>query len=207
MTKIKLCGLSRVQDINAANGLMPDYIGFVFARKSRRYVPPEAAAALRGRLNEGIRAVGVFVCEKAETVAGLLNSGVIDLAQLHGGESGEYVERLRELTNRPLIQAFRVSSRADLELAFRSAADHILLDNGAGGTGEAFDWDMLRGFDRPYVLAGGLDPANVAGVVRALRPFAVDVSSGIETDGYKDAGKMRDFVEAVRAAAGKDGIL
>ena len=199
MTKIKLCGLRRPADIEAVNELRPDYIGFVFAGKSRRYVSPEAAKQLREKLDPAIRAVGVFVREAPETVAGLLAAGIIDLAQLHGGEDEDYIRRLRTLTDKPLIQAFRVESEADLARARGSTADYVLLDNGAGGTGAAFDWGLVRGFDRPWFLAGGLGPENVAGAVRALRPFAVDVSSGIETDGSKDYGKMRAFVEAVRA--------
>lgn len=201
MTKIKLCGLTRLPDIEAANALMPDYVGFVFARKSRRCVSPEQAKALREQLAPGIRAVGVFVREDPEAVAGLLTGGVIDVAQLHGGEGDDYIRRLRALTDRPLIQAFRVESEADLLRARASAADCVLLDNGAGGTGAAFDWELIRDFDRPYFLAGGLGPENVAGAVRALHPFAVDVSSGIETDGKKDHNKMRAFVEAVRTAS------
>ena len=204
MTRIKLCGLSRPCDIDAANALLPAYIGFVFAEKSRRCVCPEEARALRERLDPGIQAVGVFVRETPERVAELLNGGVIDLAQLHGGEDETYLERLRALTDRPLIQAFRVDSPADLARAERSTADHILLDNGPGGTGSAFDWSLLKGFARPFFLAGGLGPENAAQAVAALHPFAVDVSSGIETDGLKDRMKMRAFVEAVRAASGEE---
>lgn len=200
MTKIKLCGLTRPEDIEAANALKPDFIGFVFAQKSRRYVSPEMAGRLRAGLDPGIRAVGVFVREKPEQVAALLNAGVVDLAQLHGGEDADYIQRLRALTDRPLIQAFRVDNAADLERARASAADCILLDNGPGGTGAAFDWALLRGFERPYFLAGGLGPENVAAAVTALHPFAVDVSSGIETAGIKVPEKMRAFVQAVRGA-------
>ena len=203
MTKIKLCGLSRPCDIEAVNALLPDYIGFVFAKKSKRYVSPEAAGALREALNPAIRAVGVFVREDPAVVSGLLNGGVIDLAQLHGGEDEAYIARLRALTDKPIIQAFKIEAPADLDRARASKADYILLDNGAGGTGSAFDWSLLTGFDRPYFLAGGLGPGNVAQAIAALHPFAVDVSSGIETDGYKDVEKMRAFVMAARAADGK----
>jgi phosphoribosylanthranilate isomerase len=198
MTKIKLCGLSQPCDIEWANTLLPDYIGFVFARKSRRYISPMKAGALHEKLNPAIQAVGVFVNEAPEDVAALLNGGIIDIAQLHGGEDGDYIKALRKLTDRPLIQAFRVNRAADLDRAMESAADHILLDNGAGGTGTAFDWSVLAGFERPYFLAGGLGPENVGQAVTALRPFAVDVSSGIETDGAKDSMKMTAFVNAVR---------
>ena len=200
MTRIKLCGLSRPCDIDAANALLPDFIGFVFAKKSRRYVSPETAKALRETLNPTIRAVGVFVREEPEIIANLLSDGIIDLAQLHGGEDEAYIARLRVPTDKPLIQAFRIEAPADLDRARASAADYILLDNGAGGTGAAFDWSLLRGFDRPYFLAGGLGPGNVAEAIAALHPFAVDVSSGIETDGMKDYNKMTAFVSAVRKA-------
>ena len=198
MTKIKLCGLSRPCDIEWANALLPDYIGFVFAQKSKRYVSPERAKALREGLDSNIRAVGVFVNEAPEAVADLLNTGVIDLAQLHGGEDEKYIEALRRLTDKPLIKALRVDSPADLEKARNSSADYVLLDNGAGGTGTAFDWALLKGFDRPYFLAGGLDSGNVRQAVETLRPFAVDVSSGIETNGAKDYMKMTAFVNAAR---------
>jgi phosphoribosylanthranilate isomerase len=202
MTKIKLCGLTRPCDIEWANALMPDYIGFVFARKSRRYVSPMLARELRGKLDPAIQAVGVFVNEAPEAVAALLNDGVIDLAQLHGSEGEDYIHTLRALTDRPLIQAFRVDGLADLDRAYRSSADHVLLDNGAGGTGMAFDWALLKDFGRPCFLAGGLAPGNVARAIKAVRPFAVDVSSGIETDGTKDNMKMAAFVNAVRDEEG-----
>ena len=200
MTKIKLCGLTRPCDIEWANDLQPDYIGFVFAKKSKRYVAPERAKVLREGLASGIRVVGVFVNEAPEAVAARLNDGIIDIAQLHGSEDENYIRTLRKLTDRPLIKAFRIDSAADLDRARLSSADHVLLDNGAGGTGTAFDWALLKEFDRPYFLAGGLSPENVVRAVKAVHPFAVDVSSGIETDGVKDYKKMTAFVSAVRKA-------
>ena len=197
MTRIKICGLSRPEDIDCANRLVPDYIGFVFA-ESRRRVTPEQARRLRARLRDGIAAVGVFVDAPPETVAALLEEGVIDLAQLHGAEDEAYLARLRSLTAKPLIRAFSVRSPADLAEALRSSADHILLDHGAGGTGEAFDWSLLRGFDRPFFLAGGLTPETAGAAAETLRPFAVDVSSGVETGGVKDFTKMRRLIAAVR---------
>ena len=197
MTKIKLCGLSRACDIEEANRLQPDYIGFVFAKKSRRCVTAEQACALKKQLRPEIRAVGVFVNEEPEAMAALLNRGVIDLAQLHGSEDAEYIRRLRELTDGPLIQAFRIRSKEDLSRAAASAADEILLDAGAG-TGIVFDWSLLRNMERRYFLAGGLNPENVREAIRDLHPHGVDVSSGIETDALKDRTKMAAFVAAVR---------
>ena len=207
MTQIKLCGLSRPQDIATANALRPDYIGFVFAKASRRYVAPETAAKLRALLNPGIRAVGVFVNETPEQVAALLSEGVIDIAQLHGAEDETYIRRLRQLTDKPVIKAFRLGTadgaaeraRKVLSEAMASTADKVLLDSGAG-TGMVLNWEFLKGFPREYFLAGGLTPENVGEAVSMLRPAAVDVSSGIETDGVKDAAKMQRFVAAVREA-------
>ena len=197
MTKIKLCGLSRPCDIEAANELMPEYIGFVFAEKSRRFVTPETAAGLKRLLSPGIAAVGVFVNEEPERVAALLDGGVIDIAQLHGAEDGEYISRLRRMTDKPVIRAFRVETAEDAARVERSTADLVLLDSGAG-SGAAFDWGLTGNIKRPYFLAGGLTPENVPAAVKALRPFAVDVSSGIETDGAKDKTKMAAFIRAVR---------
>ena len=197
MTKIKLCGLSRACDIEEANRLQPDYIGFVFAKKSSRCITPEQAGELKRQLRPEIRAVGVFVNEAPEAVAELLNRGVIDLAQLHGSEDAEYIRRLRDLTDGPLIQAFRIRSKEDLSRAAASAADEILLDAGAG-TGIVFDWSLLRNMERRYFLAGGLNPENVREAIRDLHPYGVDVSSGIETDALKDRTKMAAFVAAVR---------
>ena len=197
MTRIKLCGLSRLQEIQEANRLMPQYIGFVFAPKSRRYIEPQKARELKKHLHSAIKVVGVFVNEEPKVVAELLNSGVIDMAQLHGNEDESYICRLRAYTNKPLIQAFSIKIRQDAEAAEKSSAEYVLLDSGAG-TGVPFDWKLIHGVQRPYFLAGGLGVQNVEEAVRVLKPYAVDVSSGIETDGQKDRGKMADFVAAVR---------
>ena len=197
MTKIKLCGLSRPCDIQTANELMPEFIGFVFAPKSKRYIDPQQAAQLKELLSPDIRAVGVFVDEAPDTVAALLNNGIIEIAQLHGSEDEAYIQRLRQLADKPIIKAFQIKSRHDLAEAKACTADHILLDSGAG-TGNVFDWSVLRDVKRPYFLAGGLSPDNVSDAVRLLHPYAVDVSSGIETDGRKDEEKAAAFIAAVR---------
>lgn len=197
MTKIKLCGLSRPCDIEAVNELKPDYIGFVFAPKSKRYVTPGKARLLKAILSPDIKAVGVFVNASVETVAELLRQNIIDIAQLHGSEDEEYIKQLRKLTDKPIIKAFRVRCEQDAAKANESAADYVLLDSGAG-TGTVFDWNLLSHTERPYFLAGGLDTENVSGAIKELNPYAVDVSSGIETDGKKDKAKMAAFVAAVR---------
>ncbi len=193
MTKIKFCGLRTLADIKAANELAPEYVGFVFAPKSKRCVAPATAENLRGALSDKICTVGVFVNEDYHIVAELLNAGIIDAAQLHGFEDAAYIKNLRGLTNKVIIQAFQGNKIA---AAQNSLADFILLDAGAGD-GKTFDWRTIN-LRREYFLAGGLTVDNVDAAIKLLRPFAVDVSSGIETDGRKDFNKMATFAEVVR---------
>lgn len=197
MTKVKFCGLRRPEDIAAANRLQPDYIGFVFATASRRCISPDTAAALRAQLSPGITAVGVFVDAEPSAVAALLQRGVIDMAQLHGHEDAAYIARLRALSPQPILQAFRIRTESDVQRANASSADWVLLDAGAG-QGERFDWQLLSGVTRPYFLAGGLSPDNIADAIAQWHPWAVDVSSGIESDGLKDEMKMIRFMEQIR---------
>ena len=198
--RIKICGLSRPEDIACANDVRPDFVGFVFAPRSRRYVAPEKAAALRAALAPGIDAVGVFVDAAPALVAALLAAHTIDWAQLHGHESPDYIAHLRDLApSARLIQAFSVRTPDDIARAATSPADLVLLDHGSGGTGAAFDWSLAANFPRPYLLAGGITPANAADAIRAARPWGLDASSSLETDGLKDPAKIRSFVSAIRA--------
>ncbi|MBO6158118.1 MAG: indole-3-glycerol phosphate synthase TrpC [Firmicutes bacterium] len=207
---VKLCGLKSSQDILAANLAHPDYAGFVFAPKSKRYLPPEEATRLRKELNPAIRAVGVFVDAAPDRILELCQSHTIQAVQLHGSESETYIKALQEslMFNVspyvPVIQAIQIGTKADVLKANQSPADLVLLDAGAGD-GKIFDWTLLRQIKRPYVLAGGLMPENVSEAIRFLteqgcRPFAVDVSSGIETAGSKDPEKMQAFIQAVSLA-------
>ena len=197
MTKIKMCGLSRAEDIQAANAIKPDYIGFVFAEISKRKVSALEASKLKSKLDPEIKAVGVFLDDKLDFVASMLNLGIVDVVQLHGSEDEEYIEKVRKITNKPIIKAFIIRSEEDVKRAETSTADYILLDGGKG-EGRAFDWSLLKEIKRPYFLAGGLNPDNVGDAVKALKPFAVDVSTGIETDGVKDREKMTAFANTVR---------
>ena len=199
MTKIKLCGMMSLQDAETANNIMPDYVGFVFWSKSRRYIRPETASVLRQTLNPEIMTVGVFVNDDTDIIAKMYRTGLINMAQLHGNEDETYIKSLRRMADIPIIQAFRIMSQDDLTKAATSTADYLLLDAGMGD-GKTFDWDLLKGFDRPYILAGGLNCQNVTEAIRRLHPFGVDVSSGIETDGLKDKNKMVTFAAAVKAA-------
>lgn len=191
MTKIKFCGLRTLDDIYYANEILPEYVGFVFAPKSKRYVTPAQAEKLRNALSKKICAVGVFVNEKLSTVAELLKADIIDAAQLHGNEDDSYIKNLRRLSNKLIIKAFKIHA------AEENLADFILIDAGAGD-GKVFDWSLIKNLQREYFLAGGLTPENVGDAIKLLNPFAVDVSSGIETDGKKDFKKMTAFAEVVR---------
>ena len=208
MIRIKICGLKRIEDIEAVNELCPDYVGFVFADFSHRYVDKETAVKLKERLDPRIKAVGVFVNEDYNYVAELLNEGVIDMAQLHGDEDEVYIERLRGLTSdnereaksadsEKIIKAFNMSKIGSVSEIDNSSADMVLVDSGTG-SGKTFDWTRLREIKRPYILAGGLGVQNIAEAVNTLQPYGVDVSSGVETDKLKDVNKMRSFVEIVR---------
>lgn len=193
--------MRRTADIEAANALKPDYVGFVFAAGRRRCITLEQALELRRLLDPAIKAVGVFVDEAVEEIAAIRRSGAIDIIQLHGGEADEErAAALRQaVPGTPLIRAFKVRAASDLEAAEASAADFILLDAGAG-EGRAFDWTLLAGhpLQRPWFLAGGLGPDNVAEAISRLRPFAVDASSSLEADGFKDFAKMEKFISEAR---------
>lgn len=201
-TKIKICGLRRQEDVEAANACMPDYIGFICSDRFWRYIPMEQAAALKKSLRPEIRAVGVFVDESYEKIAAYLKAGVIDMVQLHGKEDEYYVRQLRKVmifqsTVVPIVQAYQIRTENDRVRAEASAADYVLLDSGRG-SGQTFDWSLIRNVKRDFFLAGGLGPDNVREAVEAVHPFAVDMSSGVETDRKKDPEKMRRAVDAVR---------
>lgn len=195
MTKIKFCGLTRAEDILAANEILPEFVGFVFYEKSRRYISPENFLALKKNLDEKIFAVGVFVDEKISVVAEIAKN--LDYIQLHGTEDKKYISALKNFTDKKIIQAFKIKTAEDLKLAEKSSADYILLDGGAGD-GKIFDWQILKNFAREYFLAGGLNCENISDAIKILQPFAVDVSSGIETNKLKDATKMKKFAQIVR---------
>ena len=197
MTKIKICGLSRKCDIEAANELKLDYIGFVFYKKSKRYVSFDEAFELKNYLNDDIKAVGVFVDEPIENIVMLLDNGIIDIAQLHGNEDEEYIKELCSKTDKPIIKAFCINSEDDVIKANQSTADYVLLDAGMG-SGNVFDWQCINKINRPYFLAGGLTIENVENAIKMLNPYALDVSSGVETNGLKDKDKMISFVNIVR---------
>jgi phosphoribosylanthranilate isomerase len=207
MCKLKICGLTQAEDVAFANAVRPDYVGFVFAH-SKRQVTPESAALLASKLDKRVKPVGVFVCAHPEFVAQLFASGIIALAQLHGGENEAYMCRLRQLSSVPVILTVTAAEfpRAERRFAALEAADYWLLDAGAGN-GATFDWTALGSLfktiynagvtPKPWFLAGGIRAENIRAAA-ALHPFALDVSSGAEKNGKKDLEKMRLLASALR---------
>ena len=196
-TELKICGLSRLEDIIAVNRHGADYAGFVFFQKSKRYVDPYKANELIGLLRTDIKPVGVFMDEPIDNVVRIARISGVEMIQLHGHESEEYVEYIKRTLDRPVIKAYKASEEGALEKALNSSADYVMIDSGAG-SGKKFDWNILKDFKREYFLAGGLDPESVGEAIGLLEPFAVDVSSGVETDGIKDEKKIADFIISVK---------
>ena len=209
MTKIKICGLTRTEDIAMVNEFLPDYIGFVFA-KSRRQVSAEQAKELKKRLKPEIKAVGVFVNEKPENIAEIANQGIIDLIQMHGDEDAAYCAQLRKLTQAPIIKAVRVRDEDDLAGIEKFDCDYYLFDTLSskqyGGTGKAFDHSILynKEIKKPFFVAGGLNQDNVAAAIEVIKPFGVDTSGGVETDGIKDVNKIKEFIKQGRIVGKND---
>ena len=197
MVKVKVCGLSRPGDIYAVNEEKPEYVGFVFA-ESRRNVTPQLAFDLRKKLAPGIISVGVFVDEDIRNIVSLAWGGVIDVIQLHGSEDEAYIVRLKTMTNKPIIKAVAVLNEGDVQKWAETSADFLLLDGKDGGRGQRFDWDLIGKVDKSFFLAGGLYRENIGKALAKVKPFAVDVSSGVETDGVKDHAKIREFIRTVR---------
>ena len=185
MTRVKLCGLMRPQDAAAANDAAPDLAGMIVSPGFRRSVSRDIAAKIRRTLSKEISLCGVFVNASLEEIESYLAEGLINAVQLHGDEDNKFID------------AFVIQGLDDIRKAEASHADLVLLDGGSG-QGAAFDHSLLSGVSRDYILAGGLDPDNVGNLVRYLRPWGVDTSSGIETDGEKDPKKMTAFVKNVR---------
>ena len=197
-TKIKICGLKRPEDITYVNEAKPDYCGFIIEfPKSSRIVTGALVRELTAKLNPDIIPVGVFVNAAPERVEKLLLDGTIHIAQLHGQEDEAYIRRIQKNTGHQVIKAFSVKTAQDIEKALKCPADYILLDQGGGGTGQTFDWSLIPEIDRPFFLAGGLGADNLEIAVRTIHPYAVDLSSSVETDGMKDRDKILKAVQLV----------
>lgn len=196
MTKIKLCGLTRVEDAESANLAGPDWVGFVFDA-GRHFLTDDAAAAIRRALRPDIPAVGVFVNEDPAHIEALAARGIIQAVQLHGSEPEDYLRALRRKLRCPFIRVVSVKSTDDVLRWQDTAADYLLLDHGKGGTGRSFDWGLIPPMKKPWLMAGGIGLGNLEAAL-AYHPWGVDISSGAETGGLKDRKKMIRLVEIVR---------
>ena len=204
MAKVKICGISHDVEIGIMNELMPDYVGFNFCSKSKRFIAPEHAGLLRSKLKKGIKSVGVFENAKLDQVALTVETAGLDMVQLRGHETGEYIAVLREYIKCPIIRAFRVSTSMEAERAMYTTADYVMLDSGAG-SGTKFDWGMIGSSKRrPYFLKGGLNPDNIQQALElSPQPYALDVSTGVESGSLKDYRKVMKFLQAVRSFKGR----
>ena len=216
--KVKMCGISKVETIPAVVEAKPDYMGLVFA-PSKRQVTVDQAKILVEELNRGyakkygsdtehdkndtIKTVGVFVNETIDNLVTIANEANLDAVQLHGDEDEAFIQSLKERTNVEVWKAIQIRTAADTEKWIDSSADMLLFDayhkDERGGTGEVFDWSSLDAFERPFMLAGGIDSTNVARAIRTVRPYGIDISSGIETNGVKDDEKITAFTKIVKS--------
>lgn len=194
MKKIKICGLKRSEDVDYVNTYQPDYVGFVFAGKKRKITYDQAKELKKGLLSS-IQVVGVFVNEDISFVEKLVKEHVIDLVQLHGQEDQKYIQALKEKVDVSIIKAIQIKNEDSFNEHYD--VDYYLYDHGTGGTGESFDWSMLKEVDKPVFLAGGINLLNIDDALKK-NVYALDVSSGVETDGFKDEKKIKKIVRRVR---------
>lgn len=193
--KIKICGLFRSDDIDYVNEAKPDYAGFVFA-KSNRQINFDQAQQLKSKLDKQIKAVGVFVDSPIENIVELVNKEIIEIVQLHGSENNIYIKQLKQFIDVPIIKAIKVNCSSDLD-NLNYNADYYLLDNKISGSGESFDWSLIKQLDKPFFLAGGIGLTNLNDALK-IKCFSLDVSSGVETTGIKDRNKIIEIVRRVR---------
>lgn len=204
MVKVKICGIKTLQDVEFVNRQKTDFTGFVFYPLSKRYVSLITARSLKAKLNKKIKSIGVFVNAPPEEIAAAAELGIINMVQLHGDETNAYIAELRKICTLPIIKAVRVREEADIKQAAFYNCDYFLFDTYStalyGGTGRQFDTQLLKGvkINKPYFLAGGLNAGNVRSALKSLKPYAVDVSGGVESGGSKDEIKINNFIKQVK---------
>ena len=198
MVKIKICGIKRLEDIEIVNRYKPEYIGFVFA-DSKRKVSHDLAKELRNNLDSDIIPVGVFVDSPQDEILKLFDEGIIEIAQLHGSESEQFILDLKKKTDGELktINAIEMTQEVDLLEYNDSNSDYLLLDSGKG-SGKTFDWSLIRkDIKKEFFLAGGLNSKNVTQAIDEFNPYAIDLSSSLETNGFKDENKIKEIMEVI----------
>lgn len=195
MAKIKICGLRRDKDVSFVNKLKPDFVGFILTNGFKRSIDMDTAVHLRARLSGEIKAVGVFVDEDLQIVNACVRMGVIDFVQLHGNEDVEYIKQI----NAPVIKTLKPDDICKIR-EYEPYVDYFLFDSGTG-SGKVFDWSVIPKIDKPFFLAGGIDKDNLSTAINTVKPYAVDMSSSVETDGFKDYDKIKEVIDIVRSIA------
>lgn len=190
MAKIKICGLRRQEDIEYVNKLRPDYIGFILSDGFKRSIDIDTARCLKSKLSKDIRAVGVFVNDDISRINSIVDEGIVDMVQLHGNENAEFCEKV----NAPVIKYFKPDM---FSLIDNYDVDYYLFDSGTG-TGRTFDWSKIPKSDKPFFLAGGINKDNIATAIDEIRPYCIDLSSAVETDGFKDYDKIKQIIDITR---------
>lgn len=188
-TKIKIGGLSRLEDVDFVNEAMPDYAGVVLCRRFRRGIDFEEAKAIRKRLNSNIPLVGVFVNDRFTDALVALRQGIVDIVQLQGTESEEYIQDLKFMSRKPVIKACQMDSLSVVPYMVGSGADYILMDS-KPESGKTFDWSMVKNVTRPFILSGGLNPDNLEHAIKTVQPWGVNLSDGVMTDNVMDRQKI-----------------
>lgn len=197
MVKLKICGVKRLEDVKLMNKYMPDYVGFVFADSPRK-VSYDLSKTLKDNLNPEIKTVGVFVDAEISEILKLFEDNIIDIAQLHGQESQDYIDELKENTDNKLeiIKAVEIKSDKDLKKLDYNA-DYLLLDSGKG-SGKTFPWELInQKISRKFFLAGGINISNIDEAILKFQPYAIDLSSGVEKDGFKDEELIKEIMERI----------
>ncbi len=200
--KIKICGLTSLNDISYVNEALPDFIGFIFAESSRRKITINNALEMKKLLDKRIKSVGVFVNEDIKTIADISSQGIINLIQLHGSEDNGYINEIKKITSLPVIKAFK-AQEADERTINSSLCDYVLIDsydgNSFGGTGKTFNWGIIpKNIKKPLFLAGGLNYNNVDKAIKNINPYCLDINSGVETNGIKDREKILNIVNKIK---------
>lgn len=200
--KVKMCGMRRIEDIAYANEVRPDAIGYIFFKKSKRYVTGKQARSLDQNLNQTIQSVGVFVNETIKNVVEIAKEVPLDVIQLHGDEDLDYIKDLKTKIEIPIWKAVRVKETKDIKEAEQLPVDRLLLDTFTeediyGGTGKVMNYDLIpkEGISKPFFIAGGLHRKNIKEIIEKVHPYGIDISSGIESDGHKDLTKMKEIME------------
>lgn len=199
--KIKICGLTSLEDIQIINEFMPDYAGFIFAKQSKRKTDEKQAEEMKSLLNPAITSAGVFVNANPNEIIHIAKTKIIDIIQLHGDEDNDFIKRIRQKTSLPVIKAFKADSFLNENIK-STIADFILIDSynkdSFGGTGKTFDWGLIPETTKPYFLAGGLNSDNIKKAIETLHPYCLDLNSGVETNGKKDKQKISNIIQIIK---------